>query len=189
MTEVQLLSALVCCLALLLGLNLKLTYALYQRVRYLPGFTRVPEPLAIGTALPVVLGKALLNAEVSPVWQHGRPTALLLLASRCAKCKTKLSELPELLLLASGAGLEIKLITNESARPYRRFLAHAELASHCLMVRQSDYVQLNPQQMSPAYLFIDQQGQVEATGLIGDENWQLLCEQLKGFTDVEQSVA
>lgn len=189
MTEVQLLGWLVCCLALLLALNLKFTFALYKKVRDLPGFIQIPEPLVAGTALPQLTGTTLLEAEPELVWQHGYATALLFLASRCPKCKQKLAELPALLQLAQGSGLEIKLITTERARPYQRFLADQQLERHGVRVRQPDYLQLNPQQISPAYLFIDQQGQVEATGLIGDENWLLFCEQVQMMADTQQDVA
>lgn len=189
MTEVQLLGWLVCCLALVLALNLKLTFTLYKKVRDLPGFIQQPEPLLAGTELPQLTGTTLLETEPVQVWQHGYATALLFLASRCSKCKQKLAELPVLLQLAQGSGLEIKLITTERARPYQGFLAEPQLAKQCIRVRQLDYLQLNPQQISPAYLFIDQQGQVEATGLIGDENWLLFCEQLQMMADAQQDVA
>lgn len=189
MTDIQMLSGLVGILALLLALNLKLTFTLYKRVKQLPGFVHVPDALAEGAMLQQLSGKTVLNAKPELVWRQGSATAVLMFASRCPKCKEKLTEIPPLLLLTDGNGVEIKLVTNESVRHFRRFLADDKLAEHSIKVSQTDYLQLNPQQMSPAYLFISHQGQVEASGLIGDENWTLFCDQLKMFANVQQSVA
>lgn len=189
MNDVQVFSWLILSLALLLALNLKLTFTLYRKVRHLPGVIYIPEPLVTGTKLPMLSGKSLLSVELKPVWQNGYATAVLFLASRCSKCREKLDELPILFNLAEGSGLEIKLITSESARQYRRFLTDVQLARNCIRIRQSDYLQLNPQQMSPAYLFVDQQGVVEATGLIGDETWMQFCEQLQTLSNIQQNVA
>lgn len=189
MTELELLRSIVCILALLLALNLKLTLLLYKKVKQLPGFVPIADPLQDGSLMPVLNGTNLFSAQAAPVWRQGYATAILLFASRCAKCKTKLAEVPALLTLADGHGLDIRLISNEPARLVRRFLADDSLASHCVLLPQQDYLLINPQQMSPAYVFIDQQGQVEASGLIGDENWLQFCEQLHSIADSKRSVA
>lgn len=189
MTDVQMLNGLVGLLALLLALNLKLTFVLYKKVKQMPGFSRVPDPLADGTVLPQIIGTALLSAKPELVWQQRCATAVLMFASRCPKCKTKLSEIPALLALADDKGLEIKLVTSEPIRRFRRFLSDDKLALFSIKIAQSDYLQLNPQQMSPAYVFIDHLGRVEASGLIGDENWMLFCNQLLESSDTQQSVA
>ena len=41
-----------------------------------------------------------------------------------------------------------------------------------------DYRKLNPTMSSPSYLFVNHEGIIEAAGLIGDEDWLALVDQL-----------
>ena len=52
-----------------------------------------------------------------------------------------------------------------------------------------DYLQLNPHQQSPAYLFVDQQGQLQAAGLIDDDNWLAFVAQLQDINMTAEQAA
>ncbi|USX28088.1 hypothetical protein NHH73_07345 [Oxalobacteraceae bacterium OTU3CINTB1] len=167
-------------LAFAVALNLKLTIsvlhaALEER--------DAGAPLTPGEAVPQVSGQPLA-ARFAP-WSpprrpvlEGRPAALLFLASGCPKCHGKLAELERLLPAALHAGLDVRLVSHESAWRLRRFLGGRLPSSQVLRLRRSDYRLLNPTGVSPAYLFVDHAGILEARGFIGDDNWLALRAQL-----------
>ena len=170
-------------LAFAVALNLKLTISVLHAA--LEERDAGP-PLAPGDAVPPVSGRPLdgrfsQRSPPRPVLE-GRPAALLFLASGCPKCHGKLAELERLLPAARQAGLEVRLVSHESAWRLRRFLGGRFPSPQVLRLARRDYRLLNPTGASPAYLFVDHAGIVEARGFIGDENWlalraQLLAEQ------------
>lgn len=178
MNDMQMLNGFLGILALLLALNFKLTYRLYRKVKHLPGFVFLPDALEDGAILPELYGKNIQTGEAELVWRQGFATALIMFASRCPKCKSKLAEVETLLSSSNITDLDIKLVTNESVRHFRRFLNAEYLLKCTVRVSQTVYLQLNPQQVSPSYLFIGHEGNVEASGIIGDENWKLFCGQV-----------
>ena len=166
-------------LAFAVALNLKLTIsvlhaALEER--------NAGSPLMPGEAVPQVSGRPL-DARL-PSWSPprpvlaGRPAALLFLASGCPKCHGKLDELERLLPAALHAGLDVRLVSHESTWRLRRFLGGRFPSSQALRLNRRDYQLLNPTGASPAYLFVDHAGILEARGFIGDENWLALRAQL-----------
>ena len=166
-------------LAFAVALNLKLTVsvlhaALEER--------NAGSPTPPGEAVPQVSGRPL-DARFSP-WSprrpvlEGRPAALLFLASGCPKCHGKLAELERLLPAARQAGLDVRLVSHESTWRLRRFLGGRFPSSQALRLNRRDYQLLNPTGASPAYLFVDHAGILEARGFIGDENWLALRAQL-----------
>lgn len=134
-------------------------------------------PLQPGQALPPVHGRTLQPA-VSQTLGPGQAAALLFLASGCSKCAGKRAELARLLPAAQQAGLAMWIVSAEPAPRLRRFLDGHYPLSQVLRLRRRDYARLNPLGASPAYLFVDHTGRLQASGLIGDDNWQALCAQL-----------
>nr|WP_255522886.1 redoxin domain-containing protein [Rugamonas sp. CCM 8940] len=109
----------------------------------------------------------------------GQPTVLLFLSSKCAKCRGKLAEIAALAPAANGAGVDLWLVSTESGWRLRRFLAGSGLERITLRVAAKAYRRLNPQLSSPAYLFIDEHGALQAGGLVGDEDWFSFVEQMR----------
>lgn len=137
-----------------------------------------PVALEAGQTLPQVTARLLGDRQRVRPGADGQPAVLLFLASRCPKCLEKLPALERLLPQAHGAGLVLWLVSEEPARRLRSFLGSAALLAVTARVSLRDYRLLNPQMSSPSYVFVDHQGAVQATGLIGDENWLSLLEQL-----------
>ncbi|MNN93726.1 hypothetical protein D3C81_2122260 [compost metagenome] len=50
-----------------------------------------------------------------------------------------------------------------------------------------DYRRVNPLMSSPSYVFVNHEGTVEAAGLIGDEDWLALAEQLNAEPSQERA--
>jgi hypothetical protein len=163
-------------LALSVALNLKLTFSLLATVRALADGP--PVPLQAGMPLPPVCGRALLGrADVAlPVGQ--RAGVLLFLSSQCPQCRTKLPEIEGMLAPARMAGVDMFLVSQEPAWRLRRFLHPAGLAPIALRLGRKDYRQLNPRLMSPAYVFVGHDGIVQASGMIGDDDWRSFCAQM-----------
>lgn len=166
-------------LAFAVALNLKLTVSVLHAAL---AERNAGSPLTPGQAVPQVSGRSL-DGRI-PSWSTpqpvlgGRPAALLFLASGCPKCHGKLADLERLLPAARQAGLDVRLVSHESARRLRRFLGGRFPSSQVLRLSRRDYRLLNPTGASPAYLFVDHAGILEASGFIGDENWLALRVQL-----------
>jgi hypothetical protein len=165
------LAALACGLAL----NLRLTLASLQAARQ---ERDRPEPLQPGMPVPVLQGRALSDGRRLRVGGAGGAMVLLLLGTGCPKCAAKLPQLEALHPLAAEAGLEMWLVSQEPRWRLRRFLGTHRLARHTLRVSLADYQAVNPLLASPAYLFVNHEGVLEAGGLIGDDNWLALQAQL-----------
>jgi thiol-disulfide isomerase/thioredoxin len=154
-------------------LTLRLNRAVRRLAAALP-----PSFLQAGEPVPAVNGTPLSGGVPSAVCGDGAPTALLFLSSGCPKCRAELPDIAQLLPLAQRAGLQMRIVSMEPAWRLRRFLATTGLHQCAVRVRRQDYLALNPVMATPGYMFVDQDGQLEAMGMIGDDNWDSLCQQL-----------
>lgn len=162
-------------LAAAVALNLKLTIAVLKTGRR---ERNAPAPLLPGEPAPRIAGRSLQRWGQTQMLFDGQPAALLFLSSKCPKCVSKLAELERMLPGARQAGLAMWLVSAEPAWRLRRFLGAGFPLSQVLRVSPHDYKLLNARVLSPAYLFVNHDGVVEASGLIGDENWLGLRAQL-----------
>lgn len=169
-------------------LNLALTLRLNRSVRKLAEAIP-PVLLQVGDTVPSIKGRPLSHGEPLVVSGGGAPTALLFLSSSCPKCRDKLPEIARLLPLAEEAGLAIRLVSMEPAWRWRRFLRQGGLLLASVRVNRRDYLALNPLLATPAYLFVDDAGTLEAAGIVGDENWLGLCQQLSPADLPDEEVA
>lgn len=189
MTDISWIYLLLLLLSLSVLLNLQLTIKMYLRVKELPGFYSLAIAPQAGDQLPELQGKNLQTGVFQPVWHQNSATVLLFLSSRCPKCQQKLAALDQLNLLLNNSGVEMRLLSAEPGWRFKRFLANTSLAIQTLKMPGRDYLQLNPHQQSPAYLFIDQQGELQAAGLIDDENWLAFIEQLQDVATTSEQAA
>jgi peroxiredoxin len=173
-------------LAFAVALNLQLTISALHAAR---AERNAAEPLLAGDPVPPVVGRPLDQWAVRQVVTEGQPVALLFLSSRCPKCRSKLAELEQMLPAARGAGLAVRLISREPAWRLRRFLDGRFPLPQVLRLSQRDYKLLNATGASPAYLFVNHEGILEASGLIGDENWLGLRAQLTDNHVMENQAA
>jgi hypothetical protein len=171
----QILLLVLAVLAFGLALNLHLSLAILRRQRMAQDIPAAPGP---GDLAPRVPSRRLGTRSRQPLLPEGQACALLFLSSRCDKCRERLPEVAALLPAAAAAGLALRIASLEPVFRVRRFLAGTPLAAATHQVRLEDYKKLNPRLASPAYLFVNHEGSIEAAGLIGDDNWQSLCAQL-----------
>jgi peroxiredoxin len=161
-------------LAFGIALNLKLTLSVLRASRR---ERHVAEGLVPGQPVPPVTARTLTRDRVQLVG-NGQSSVLLFLSSKCPKCRSKLPELEQMLTAARQEGLAIWLVSEEPAWRLRGFLRGYALLSVAARVKLKDYMALNATLLSPAYFFVNHDGMLEATGLIGDENWLGLRAQL-----------
>ncbi len=149
----------------------------------------VPAALAPGEPLPAVPARALAGGAPFQPGAGGQAAVLLFLASRCPKCAEKLAGIERLLPLARDAGLAVWLLSEEAPHRLRAFLPDGPLRAAAARVSLRDYRRLNPLMSSPYYLFVNHEGVLEASGLIGDEDWLALAQQLEQEARPEEQAA
>lgn len=139
---------------------------------------RAGQPLPVGGPVAAVMGRMLNDG--APIMLPGveQAVALLFLSSRCPTCRGKLAEIARLLAPAREAGLKIHLVSAEPVWRLRRFLADEALRGVTVVLSARRYARLNPAMYAPYYLFIDAAGDLQAAGLIGDDDWLSLRAQM-----------
>lgn len=171
-------------LAFALALNLKLTLSVLRTVRRGAHATTALQP---GQTLPDVDASALTDRRPIPLGTPGQARALLFLSSRCPKCRAKVAGIDALAGAAHGAGLALWIVSDEPVWRVRALLRGSALNAYTVRVGASAYRRLNPTRASPAYLFVNHEGVVEAAGLIGDTHWRDLEQQLAPDADRERA--
>lgn len=146
-----------------------------------------PTALEPGEPLPAVQARPLAGGARFQPGAASQAAVLLFLASRCPKCAEKLADIELLLPLAREAGLAMWLISEEPARRLRAFLPGNALREAAARLTLRDYRRVNPMMSSPSYVFVNHEGTVEATGLIGDEDWLALAGQLNAVPSQERA--
>lgn len=173
----QLLLLILAMLAFGLAFNLYLSLSVLRRTRMERDPAAEPVPMP-GEAAPRLPARHMDTRTRASLLPEGRACALLFLSTRCDKCRERLPQVAALLPAAAAAGLALRIPSVEPAFRLRRFLRGTPLAGAVWQLRTADYKRLNPRLASPAYLFVNHEGGIEAAGLIGDENWLGLVEQL-----------
>ncbi len=173
-------------LAFGMALNLHLSLAVLRRQRMGKEIPAAPMP---GDRLPHIQARGPGAHGRQALAPAGQACALLFLSSKCDKCRAHLPDLAALLPVAAEAGLAMRIVSIEPWYRLRRFLDGTPLAAAAYRLRLEDYKKLNPTLTSPAYLFVDHEGSVEAAGLIGDAAWLGLRAQLTQSTLEEEEAA
>jgi len=160
------------------ALNLKLTFSLLNIIRNPPA----EKPLLnieVGTQLPLFEANFLTSDGTFELAKQQTPSVFLFLSSQCPTCRQKLPQIEALFPLLPDAGLNMYFITLESKSRVQQFLANSPLLDVTIKTNKSSYKKLNPLLSSPFYLFVDHLGQLQAGGMIGDENWLSFISQME----------
>ncbi|PHV08474.1 hypothetical protein CSQ96_02630 [Janthinobacterium sp. BJB412] len=180
MSELDTIHLALAALAGAVALNLKLSFRLLGLLKQHGLDGARADALPLGAPVPAVRGRPLVGRgpwrEAPPA---GRPTVLLFLSSKCVKCRAKLAEIAALAPLAARAGVELRLVSTEPGWRLRRWLAGSGLDGITLRVGAKPYRRLNPSLASPAYLFVDEHGALQAGGLVGDDDWLSFAAQMR----------
>lgn len=179
MTDVDVIYIALCIVALLLALNLVLTFSLAKRLDHAGILVSQPQQVALeDTVISPFRANKLIDKAMVTLPSELQPAVWLFLSSQCPKCHDTLPLLERLLPLCDSAQVRLQLLTMESRKPMLHFLAGSVLLQNSFALRRKDYLKLNPALVSPGYLFINHEGLVEAEGIIGDSNWQSFEQQI-----------
>lgn len=184
MTDIDVIYIALSFIALILALNLLLTFSLAKRLDSAGLLVAsIPKVALENTYVDNFRASRLIDKSGLILPQDKQPAVWLFLSSQCPKCHDTLPLLEPLLPLCESAQVSIQLITMESRKQMQRFLANSSLLQHCLLLKRKDYLRLNPSLTSPGYLFINHDGLIEAEGMIGDANWLSFEQQLATAID------
>jgi peroxiredoxin len=165
-------------LTLSVALNMFLTLRLAAIVRNL---VPAPETLAlpIGEALPAVQAHRATTGElISTADMNGRAAVLIFLSASCKTCNEKLPQLEQLRTPMQAENVALWIIGMDSQRRMKRWLQRSALLEHLLLMQSNPRRQLNPTSGSPFYIFIDPRQIVQASGFLGDADWQSFVGQM-----------
>ena len=144
----------------------------------------VPAPetvaLPIGEALPAVQAhRATTGERISTSDMAGRAAVVVFLAASCKACNEKLPQLEQLRTQMRAENVALWIIGMDSPRRMKHWLARSPLLEHLLLMQSKPRRLLNPTSGSPFYIFIDHRQTVQASGFLGDADWQSFLEQMR----------
>lgn len=101
-------------------------------------------------------------------------------AGGCPKCLGTVATLREMLGPMARAGVALWIVPiGLERRDFPQVTGDPRLAPHALRIDLDECRRLNPDMAAPYYLFVDHQTLVQATGLVGDANWQSFVAQIE----------
>ena len=167
-----LLSLLVIALAVLAAFNLFLSLRLTALVGAL-AHARLPDTVPVGEALPNFHARTLHDGRrVAADALLGEQAAVLVfLSPGCKSCLQRLPELERMQPLMQDAGVALWVIASGTERRLRDYFENTGLMPRVLRVNDRNMRKLNPKYSAPFYIFIDPMRIVQASDLIGAEDW------------------
>jgi hypothetical protein len=108
----------------------------------------------------------------------GRAAVIVFLSATCKTCNEKLPQLERLRTPMQAENVALWIIGMDSQRRMKRWLARSPLITHLLLMQSQPRRRLNPASGSPFYIFVDHRQVVQASGFLGDADWQSFVEQM-----------
>ena len=124
------------------------------------------------SSLPMVSGYNFDSKESLTVNNIESDKVLVFLQTNCPKCKSKLKHFETIISNAAEANVDVKIVLSENEAAIDRFIGKYDLKKYVLHMKRDDYLHLNPHQISPAYMFVNAENEIEVQGMIDDDNWQ-----------------
>lgn len=167
-----LLGALVVALSVLLAFNLFLSLRLARLVNALAQ-ARLPDTVPIGVPLPGFHAWNLQDGRrlAADTLLDDRAAVLVFLSPGCQACLQRMPELVRMQSRMDEAGVALWVIANGPQRRLRDYFESAGLMHRVLRVDRGTLRKLNPKLSAPFYIFVDPSRIVQASNLIGDDNW------------------
>lgn len=185
--DATLLSVLVVVLSVLVAFNLFLSLHLTKLVGAL-AHARLPNTVPIGAPLPGFRARALddgrrLDADTLLA---DRAAVLVFLSPGCKSCLQRIPELRRMLPLMDEAGVALWVVMTGRENRLRAYFGGTGLLPRVVRVNDRDMRKLNPKHSAPFYIFVDPARIVQASELIGDENWQSFRAQIGDGDEIER---
>lgn len=176
----QLIEVILGVLILSVALNLLLTFRIFSVLKEIPMPDTSQVFLEAGDLLPDFRGQTLIEKnEVLSNHLDKQPMVMVFVAPGCPKCKSKLPEIKQMLPSMQQVGVQFWLVGMGGRWTVKRFLKGSGLTDKALLIDAEHRKKLNPNRSSPFYMFVDENSVLQASGLLGDENWLNFVEQMR----------
>lgn len=174
-----LLGVLVIALAVLLAFNLFLSLRLTRLVNALAQ-ARLPDTVPIGAPLPGFQARTLRDGRRigADALLDDQAAVLVFLSPGCQACLQRLPELVRMQPRMEEAGVALWVIAHGPQRRLRDYFETTGLQHRVLRVSDRDLRRINPKYSAPFYIFVGSDRVVQASNLIGDDNWRSFREQI-----------
>ncbi len=163
-------------LVVVLTLAVAFNFFLYLRMSKLViqlVFASLPDSVPVGEALPDFNARSVLDGRrisASEILAE-EATVLVFLSRGCEKCRQRLPELERMLPLMQEAKVSLWVIGTGQKRLLRQYFEATLLLPRVLQVSVKYQRLLNPKYAAPFYIFVDSQRIVQASSLLGDDDW------------------
>ncbi len=188
----HLLFILLSCLIFAVAMNFFLTFRLTAIIRTMPHNMETTEPpqlksLPLGFPAPKFEAFRLEDGEnIATIDTVKQPSVLVFLSSKCKACRSKLVDLNQMQNAMDHVGVALWLVSMEHEDQFRQFLQSYELLHRAVTIDWQMIRQLNPSGASPYYLFLDEHNQLQASGEIGNNDWQSFQQQMNDIKSEKQ---
>ncbi len=140
----------------------------------------------VGQSAPDFAAETLEGRRVTRADYAGHSVAFLLVAPNCAPCREALPRYEALAPHAARAGVELVLISIDTATPTRAFAAEQGIRLPILVAPHEDNPLMRDYNFTgtPSYCLLDAQGTVRAAGYPSFEwgEWQALAQEWEAGT-------
>ncbi|MCP1338297.1 hypothetical protein NJR55_01700 [Idiomarina sp. M1R2S28] len=162
-------------------LNLSLTLYLFKYVRLLNKNKQDAPPLTLPPGYIIENFKARLINDNKLITLGDNSSVVIFLSEKCRLCRSKVPQLEFLLPAVEkvDVSLWINLIDNVSAKD--SFLSESPLIKKTISIDKDLIRTLNPRTAAPFYLLIDHEKELQASGMIGDANWNSFIDQMENI--------
>lgn len=157
------------------ALNLFLVLRVGRLVR---AFSK-PPTIPIGRAVPPFEGRRPDGRELTSADLAGQAAVLAFLSPGCPKCKEKAADILRILPAIREAGVALWIVPADDTHDIAELLGDTPLRDHVLVLDAQARLRLNPRKGAPFYVFLDDEGIVQASNYIGDEDWLSFIEQME----------
>lgn len=162
--------------ALSLLANLLILFVLARILRIVaPANTSIG--LKPGTPLPPIQGRRANGSTVCSADLEQRAIVFIFLAAGCASCRVAKADVREMLVAGLPDGLELFIIEAPIGRE-RETGIEPSFSAHALVIDVALFRALNPALSFPTYMFVGADLRVQASGLVGDDQWSRFRSQV-----------
>ena len=146
-------------------------------------------PLTLPVGEPIAQLRAQTCESQLPITFQDKPTVLTFLSSHCHTCHQKRPELTRILPALASADVDLWVVMSDTPQAIDDYLADTGLKARAVNMDEGLQRELNPRAASPFYLFIDQNRVLQASGIIGDADWQSFLTQMDEILTLEEQSA
>ncbi|NOU52488.1 redoxin domain-containing protein [Pseudoalteromonas sp. JBTF-M23] len=110
--------------------------------------------------------------------ENQKNKVIIFLATNCPKCKSKLKTIEKVVKKSQTLDLPVYILLHENMKNIDKFFTDTALLDHIWLLDYNEYKEINPHEISPGYLFVNEEDLVEGHGMIDDENWRYFHGQI-----------